>query len=287
MVRLRFALTSDQLELLLAFEQSKGLGELAEIMAKDPSVVSRSLQRLAEDYPVLKKNKGRWEITPLGQQINEHTRAFLAKHAEVLSEFGKTTNSNIREIDDKTFLIIVNAQKGLLDASGVGGHNFSGDSSAERNILHILQHWRSRRRGVVHVKHTSSNPNSRFFRNAPGCEILTSLAPLENELIIEKEKSSAFGDTSLEGLLAQRNCTSVVLVGFTANECIDATARDAVGLGFTAIVIGDATATFDLRDPSGKLVKAERVHRLTLANISALYAKVLNTADLIPISIQG
>jgi predicted transcriptional regulator len=63
--RLKFNLNSDQLELLLAFENAKGLGHLAELMARDPSVISRNLQRVAEDYPVLKKVKGRWEITPL------------------------------------------------------------------------------------------------------------------------------------------------------------------------------------------------------------------------------
>ncbi len=56
---LRFALTSEQLELLLAFENATSLGHLAELIARDPSVVSRNLQRVAESYPVLKKVKGR------------------------------------------------------------------------------------------------------------------------------------------------------------------------------------------------------------------------------------
>ncbi len=60
MSRLKFSLNSDQLELLLAFENAKGLGHLAELMARDPSVVSRNLQRIAEDYPVLIKVKGHW-----------------------------------------------------------------------------------------------------------------------------------------------------------------------------------------------------------------------------------
>ncbi|MBK7962468.1 MAG: hypothetical protein IPK04_15535 [Bdellovibrionales bacterium] len=55
--RLKLPLNSDQLELLLAFENTKGLGHLAEVMARDQSVVSRNLQRIAEDYPVLKKVK--------------------------------------------------------------------------------------------------------------------------------------------------------------------------------------------------------------------------------------
>ena len=38
-------------------------------------------------------------------------------------------------------------------------------------------------------------------------------------------------------------------------------------------------ATFDLKDASGKLVKAERLHKMTLANINAFYAKVIETSD--------
>lgn len=79
----------------------------------------------------------------------------------------------------------------------------------------------------------------------------------------------------------RENGVNIILVGFTANECIDSTARDASALGFETYVVGDATAMFDVRDTNGKLLKAERVHRLPLANINALYAKVIQTPDLI------
>ena len=83
--------------------------------------------------------------------------------------------------------------------------------------------------------------------------------------------------------MSKENCSNVILVGFTANECIDATAKDAAAIGFTTFVVGDATATFDLRDSSGKLMKAERIHKLILANINSFYAKVINTVDILSI----
>ncbi|MNL66180.1 Isochorismatase family protein [compost metagenome] len=70
-------------------------------------------------------------------------------------------------------------------------------------------------------------------------------------------------------------------MGFTANECIDATARDAAALGFLTQVVSDATAMFDMQGPNGKLLKADRLHKLTMANLNAFYAKVLKTSDLI------
>ncbi len=134
---------------------------------------------------------------------------------------------------------------------------------------------------IFHIQHISENPISIFFRSSSGCEFLPSCTPQSGEEIIEKTKSSAFSETQLETRLKELEPDKIILVGFTANECIDATAKDAAALGFASFVIGDATAMFDLRGPDGKLIKAERVHKLTLANINAYYAKVIQTADLL------
>jgi nicotinamidase-related amidase len=276
MVRPAFLLSSDQLELLLAFEDSKGLTVLAESMGRDPSVISRGLQRIAEEHPVLVKVRGKWELTPLGRETNELTRTSIASYRNLLStpvqpQIAKKYSSN------KSLLLIINAQVGLLDSTQLGRNN----SDAEKNISSLLNHWRKHKRPVVHVKHISDNPSSMFFRNSAGSEILPELKPLNDELVLEKTKSSAFAETSLEDQLRQFEPEEIVLVGFTANECIDATARDASSLGFTSYVVGDATAMFDVRDPMGKLMKAERIHKLTLANINAFYAKVIQASDLI------
>lgn len=277
MNRLRFSLSSEQLELLLAFESSKGLNDLAETMARDPSVVSRNLQRIAESADVLKKVKGRWELTPLGLQTNELTRHYLQKHSELLKTTTTQTSTNKSYFNESSVLVVINAQNGLFDATQSGRNN----SEAESNILKILTAWRKLKRPVIHVKHVSDNPNSMFYRNSIGCEILEPLKPQNNEKIVEKTKSSAFTDTEFESVLSEYNNASVVLVGFTANECIDSTARDAADKGFTSFVVGNATATFDLVDPTGKLVKAERLHKLSLANINAFYAKVIQTSDIL------
>ena len=56
--RIRFPLSSEQCELLAAFEDAGSLAELAKLMAKDVSVVSRNLQSLSESG-VLEKVNGR------------------------------------------------------------------------------------------------------------------------------------------------------------------------------------------------------------------------------------
>lgn len=269
-------MSSDQLELLLAFEDSEGLGRVAEMMGRDPSVVSRGLQRIAEDFPVLLKVRGRWEITPLGKQTNELTRKFLNEQKALFSSVERSPVQRKVVLTLNTALVVINAQQGLLDATQPGRNN----SEAEANILSLLKTWRSKKIPVIHVKHLSDNPGSIFYRGSTGCAFLSELSPLKGEEIVEKSKSSGFAGTSLESVLKKIDVTKVVLVGFTANECIDATARDASTLGFSTYVVGDATAMFDMHSPDGKLLKAERLHRLTLANIAAFYATVIVSKDL-------
>ncbi len=276
MNRLQFSLSSDQLELLLAFEESEGLGKLAETMGRDPSVISRSLQRIAEEYPVLIKVKGRWELTPLGRQTNELTKKFIGDQSQLLP-VEKMNRTEEDKIFGKSVLIVINAQKGLLDSTQEGRNN----SEAEKNISKLLEFWRQNKKIIFHIQHISENPSSIFYKSSSGSEFLPSCAPQNDEEIFEKTKSSAFAETQLENRLKGLEPDNIMLVGFTANECIDATAKDAASLGFSSFVVGDATAMFDLRGPDGKLIKAERVHKLTLANINAYYAKVIQTGDLV------
>lgn len=272
----RFSLSSDQLELLLAFEENKGLAKLAEAIGRDQSVISRGLQRIAEDFPVLVKIKGRWEMTPLGRQVNEQTRSFVDSLTNLIPSDYKKQNNHIH-LSEKSVLVIINAQVGLLDATQEGRNN----SKAEENIELLLSHWRKARRPVAHIKHISDSPGSVFFRKSSGSEILPSISPGQGEGIFEKTKASAFADTSLLDWLSGIEVESLFFVGFTANECIDASAKDAAALGLTSYVVGDATAVFDMRGYDGKLIKAERLHKLTLANINAYSSRVIQTSDVV------
>ena len=58
--------------------------------------------------------------------------------------------------------------------------------------------------------------------------------------------------------------------------CVEATARAAIDLGFTAAVVAAATATRDLPDPlDGATISAAEVQRNALAAIGDRFATVL------------
>src|SRR4051812_26940475 len=74
----RFLLTSDECELLLHLEETGSLQSVAEKMARDHSVLSRNLKRMAEKLPVLEKSAGRWVLTEMGKRFNDASRSMIA-----------------------------------------------------------------------------------------------------------------------------------------------------------------------------------------------------------------
>jgi nicotinamidase-related amidase len=274
MKRERFPLTSEQMELLLAFEVSGSLERLAELMAKDPSVISRNLRRLADEWPVLIKSAGRWQITPLGRQVNSMSREYQSRLNALTGVLKKRKwGSSPFAFSQQSLLVVINAQKALQDPA-YGRRN---NSEAERNILKLLNYFRSEKRSIAHVKHVSDNPASFFYTASSGTDFIPALAPKEYEAVFEKAKASVFSAIGFEKYARSLKVDSLILTGFTAGECIDATARQGHDLGFKIIIIADATATFDIKGPKGKLHKAEKIHKGTLAVLHSLFAEVVET----------
>lgn len=274
MTRPRFLLASDQLELLLAFAAAPSLAALAEVMAKDASVISRQLTRLADTAPVIEKVNGRWTLTPLGEVINVRSAAFVTELANALGEKPVALPSKLKA----PILLVINGQVALRDRTPTT----PGQIRAEMQIAKVLAAFRAHNLGVIHVRHKSTKSNSPFHPQCPGFAFLEPLRPDGNEAILDKATANAFTGTGLAEQLQERGCSTVVITGFTANECIDATARHAATLAFTTIVVGDASASFEIRGPDGVVHPAERVHQLTLANLHHHVAQVVTTAALIP-----
>ncbi|MFN6169464.1 MAG: cysteine hydrolase family protein, partial [Burkholderiales bacterium] len=122
---------------------------------------------------------------------------------------------------------------------------------AEAAIARLLADWRVRRQPIVHIRHISRIPGSPFSPGQPGAGFQPSLAPLTNEHVVEKNVPDAFINTGLERWLHARSESSVVIVGVSTNNSVEATARTAGNLGFRTYVVADATFTFEKVDFDG------------------------------------
>ncbi|MCO4838371.1 MAG: cysteine hydrolase [Oceanospirillaceae bacterium] len=173
-------------------------------------------------------------------------------------------------------LLIIDQQKGI-DFPKLGSRN---NHHAQVCMLELLGVWRERAYPVIHVKHSSVEPDSAFWPKQQGYEFKPEFEPLDNEYLVIKTVPCAFTHSYLERLLQYIGTKSIVLVGASTNNSIEATARAAGNLGLNAFVVENACFTFDKRDYFGTLRCAHEVHAMSLANLNGEYARVLHSSEL-------
>lgn len=176
-------------------------------------------------------------------------------------------------------LILVDVQKAFLNEEYWGGNRNNKD--AEIVCGKILNKWRELDLPIFHIRHSSTNPNSKLNKQDDGFNFNENVIPLENEPIITKEVNSAFIGTDLKELLDEQTITTLVIVGITTNHCVSTTTRMAGNFGFETYVISDATAAFDRIGINGEKYDAKTIHLTSLANLSEEFATVIDYEKLI------
>jgi nicotinamidase-related amidase len=182
-------------------------------------------------------------------------------------------------IKDKPALILIDIQKGFDDLEYWGGERNNPD--AEQNAGRLLAFWRLKGLPVFHVKHCSSNPNSRLAEGQPGNDFQDIVKPSAGEVIIRKNVNSAFIGTNLKQQLNSAQITKLVIAGLTTDHCVSTTTRMAGNLGFDTYLIEDAVATFCKRGTSGQLFSAEIIHDTAIASLKDEFASVVKTNQII------
>ena len=152
--------------------------------------------------------------------------------------------------EENTALLLIDIQKGFDEEDYWGGNRNNKD--AEQTCAMLLDKWRTLDLPIFHIIHSSQNPISRLHKSHPGFEIKDEVKPIAGEPVIEKEVNSAFIGTDLKERLEKNNINKLVIVGMTTNHCISTTTRMAGNLGFDALLISDATATFDREGVNGE-----------------------------------
>jgi nicotinamidase-related amidase len=174
-------------------------------------------------------------------------------------------------------LIIIDMQKGMQSATLPPRNN----ATAEDMIARLHAVWRVAGHPVVSIRHISRSPDSVFAPGQPGVEFQPRFQPLAHEHVVEKNVPDAFIHTGLERWLHARGITHLVIVGVSTNNSVEASARTAGNLGFSTIVVSDATFTFDKTDFGGTHRSAEDVHLMALANLHGEYADVISCNDVL------
>lgn len=181
------------------------------------------------------------------------------------------------ELPERAALLVIDVQDAVYDPR-YGRRN---NPQAEDNMARLLAAWRGTGRPVIHVKHNSRRPESPFHASHPGNAIIAFARPLPGEPLLEKDVNSAFIGTDLEARLRAAGVTTLVLVGFVTDHCVETTARMAGNLDFTVYVVSDGTATFARTTPDGRVFEPELVHDVSLASIHEEFVTVVDTERLL------
>lgn len=105
-------------------------------------------------------------------------------------------------------------------------------------------------------------------RGSKEAEFLDDVAPVGDEIIIDKTASGVFSSTNLHYVLGNIGIRSLYICGVYTNECVETTARDACDLGYFVTVVDDACATV-----------TPALHAASLACLRDRYARVCTAAD--------
>jgi len=83
-----------------------------------------------------------------------------------------------------------------------------------------------------------------LVRGAPGHDIVSELAPLSGEPVIDKPGKGAFFATDLETILRGKGVQYLFVAGVTTEVCVHTTVREANDRGFRCIVLGDCCGSY-------------------------------------------
>ncbi len=178
----------------------------------------------------------------------------------------------------KNCLILVDIQNDYFPG---GRMELVGMEKAAENAQLLLKQFRKENSPIIYIRHISARPGAGFFLpETKGAEINERVAPGEGDTVVIKNFPNSFRNTELLDILKKTDIKNLLICGAMSHMCIDATTRAAFDLGFDCTLAEDACATRDLTF-KGKTIKASEVHASFMAALSAPYAKILSTGEIL------
>lgn len=178
-------------------------------------------------------------------------------------------------ITAQTAVLVIDVQAGLFRAEPP---TFEAEAVVAR-INEVTTKARKAGAAVFFIQHDGEPNGDYLVPFTDGWKLHPDLDVRPGERIIRKTTCDAFYGTSLESELRSRGITTLLLMGYATEFCVDTTLRDAASKDFGIIVVADAHTTTD--NPVLKADLVRQHHNWAWANyISSKGVTVLEASEL-------
>jgi len=101
-------------------------------------------------------------------------------------------------------------------------------------------------------------------------ELIEELKVEEGDILLDKDRYSAFFGTPLDLILKERGVKTLIVTGLASNVCCESTVREAFFLNYRVIFVDDLNVTLN-----------DEMHRWAVENIRLVFGYVLSSDELI------
>ncbi|AYF86495.1 cysteine hydrolase family protein [Pseudomonas sp. JS3066] len=155
---------------------------------------------------------------------------------------------------------------------------------ALRNARRLAEHADQSGIPVFHVQHVTPAGSPIFAEDSASGAFHRDLQPAAQHRVVRKTSVSVFPTTDLDQQLRDAGVDTLIIAGLMTHACVAGAARDAVPLGYSVLVAGDACATRDL--DSGDGVDHAALHRAALASIDDTFGDILSTEQILALQLR-
>ena len=179
-----------------------------------------------------------------------------------------------------TALLLIDLQQDVVAGKASSARQPAVDAAYDacaKRLAKVLYRARNSEAKIVVVQHDGSEGH-RLETGSEGWELRPEFAALKSELVIHKQFSDAFFETTLGAYLSRLGILRLVIGGCMTQFCVDTTVRSAVARGYDVTLLSDGHTCGD----QGALTFEQIIdhHNLTLDGFEAGMATVsLATCD--------
>jgi maleamate amidohydrolase len=195
-------------------------------------------------------------------------------NAEDKQMFTKAKMGGSRVMGKVPALLIVDMTYGFADSRFRLGHSETGYPAVDATS-HLLQKARGKNIPIFYTTPVSELHKSGvgYWKGAEAKTkeentIVEKIKPMENEVVLQKRRPSAFFGTNLVDMLIYHGVDSLIITGLTTSGCVRASIVDAFSYNYKVVVPEECVGD-----------RSQISHKVSLMDVHMKYGDVLKLAE--------